>query len=87
MSDRVEQLIGREKGSWDADLVKNNFLAHEAEVILGIPISTHSLRIPRFGHGLGMAPLLSKVPMRWHSISLRKEKSKRVGREARTDQR
>ena len=42
MSDRVEQLIGREKGSWDADLVKNNFLAHEAEVILGIPIS-HTL--------------------------------------------
>ena len=40
MLDRVEKLIDREKGSWDADLVKSNFVAHEAEVILSIPIST-----------------------------------------------
>ena len=37
--DRVEQLIDRENGSWDAVLVRSNFLAHEAEVILGIPLS------------------------------------------------
>ncbi|XP_050290607.1 uncharacterized protein LOC126728897 [Quercus robur] len=38
--DRVENLIDREKGSWDADLVKSNFVAHEAEIILSIPISS-----------------------------------------------
>ncbi|XP_023917793.1 uncharacterized protein LOC112029335 [Quercus suber] len=39
MLDRVEQLIDREKGAWNVELVKNNFVAHEAEVIFSIPIS------------------------------------------------
>ena len=37
--DRVEQLIDKELGLWDAALVKSTFLLHDAEVILSIPIS------------------------------------------------
>ena len=38
--DRVKKLIDKEKGSCDADLVNSNFVAHEAKVILSIPVST-----------------------------------------------
>ncbi|XP_075663372.1 putative mitochondrial protein AtMg00310 [Castanea sativa] len=35
----VSNLINRETREWDVDLVKNTFLPHEAEIVLGILIS------------------------------------------------
>ena len=41
-SELVENLLDREIGGWDINLVKNSFLPYEMEAILSIPIS-HSL--------------------------------------------
>ena len=38
----VENLLERETGGWDINLVKNNFLPYEVEAVLSIPIS-HSV--------------------------------------------
>lgn len=42
-SEMVSSLIDRELRSWDTNKVKSTFLPHEAEVILGIPISLRLL--------------------------------------------
>ena len=39
----VSSLINRETRSRDVNMVRNTFLPHEAEIVLGIPIS---LRLP-----------------------------------------
>lgn len=39
----VSDLINRETRGWDANLLRNTFLPHEAEIVLGIPLS---LRLP-----------------------------------------
>ena len=38
----VSALIDEESHSWKVELIKNEFLAHEAEIILGIPLSIHN---------------------------------------------
>ena len=35
----VSSLINRETKGWDVNLERNTFLPHEAEIVLGIPIS------------------------------------------------
>ena len=35
----VLDLINRETHGWDANLVRNTFFPHEAEIVLGIPLS------------------------------------------------
>ena len=40
----VSDLINRETRGWDANLVRNSFLPHEAETVLGIPLSP---RLPK----------------------------------------
>ena len=35
----VLSLINRETRGWDVNLVRNTFIPHEAEIVLGIPIS------------------------------------------------
>lgn len=42
-SEMMSSLIDRELRSWDTNKVKSTFLPHEAEVILGIPISPRLL--------------------------------------------
>lgn len=42
-SEMVACLIDKETRSWDIDKVKGAFLPHEAEVILGMPLSTWPL--------------------------------------------
>ena len=39
--DLVASLINSETGSWDISLVKENFIPHDVEAILSIPISPH----------------------------------------------
>ena len=39
----VSSLINRETRDWDVNLVRNTFLPHKVEIVLGIPIS---LRLP-----------------------------------------
>ena len=39
----VSSLINRETRYWDVNLVRNTFLPHKVEIVLGIPIS---LRLP-----------------------------------------
>ena len=39
----VANLINEETYGWDANLVRNSFLPHEAEMVLGIPLSPRHL--------------------------------------------
>ena len=39
----VSSLIDLERKGWNAAMVKNIFLSHKADVILGIPINSHLL--------------------------------------------
>jgi len=38
----VSALIDEESYTWNLDLIKSEFLAHEAEIIFGIPLSIHN---------------------------------------------
>lgn len=42
----VANLLDYEKGTWDTDKVKNTFLPHEADAVLGIPIIPVYPKIP-----------------------------------------
>ena len=39
----VSSLIERDIGTWKSKVVRNNFVPHEANVILGIPLSSGPL--------------------------------------------